>query len=259
METRSTKGFRQRVLRHLWKSLIFIISALLHRKVILKRCNKWLSQHFSSHLPPTDSSNGYIILKTITSLVRFPWQNPEHQKTHENHLKWATAPLQKNYPTTYCWYLKSCTTKDDDYPIVNRVFNHPRWLFGISSINSSHSFQKILCSLPFCVGLFFPTNHTHVEHRETMRCTPFQAPGYCGHNFSSWRRCGVVLYLVCGSWWFQPIWKILVKMGNLPQIRVKTKNIWNHHLEGDWSVVRYMNLLKKIIKEITLFIYLGWS
>ena len=32
------------------------------------------------------------------------------------------------------------------------------------------------------------------------------------------------------SWWFQPIWKILVKMGNLPQIGVNIKNIWNHHL-----------------------------
>ncbi len=32
------------------------------------------------------------------------------------------------------------------------------------------------------------------------------------------------------SWWFQPIWKILVKMGIFPQIGVKIKNIWNHHL-----------------------------
>ena len=28
------------------------------------------------------------------------------------------------------------------------------------------------------------------------------------------------------SWWFQPIWKILV--GNLPQIGVNMKNVWNH-------------------------------
>ena len=31
------------------------------------------------------------------------------------------------------------------------------------------------------------------------------------------------------SWWFQPIWKIAVKNGNLPQIGVKMKNIRNHH------------------------------
>ena len=32
------------------------------------------------------------------------------------------------------------------------------------------------------------------------------------------------------SWWFQPIWKVLVKMGIFPQIGVKIENIWNHHL-----------------------------
>ena len=28
------------------------------------------------------------------------------------------------------------------------------------------------------------------------------------------------------SWWFQPSWKISVKIGNLPQIGMKIKNIW---------------------------------
>ena len=31
------------------------------------------------------------------------------------------------------------------------------------------------------------------------------------------------------SWWFQPIWKTSVKIGNFPQIGMKIKNIWNHH------------------------------
>ena len=31
------------------------------------------------------------------------------------------------------------------------------------------------------------------------------------------------------SWWFQPSWKIFSQNGNLPQIGVKIKNIWNHH------------------------------
>ncbi len=31
------------------------------------------------------------------------------------------------------------------------------------------------------------------------------------------------------SWWFHPLWKILVKLDHLPQIGVKIKNIWNHH------------------------------
>ena len=32
------------------------------------------------------------------------------------------------------------------------------------------------------------------------------------------------------SWWFQPIWKNISQNGNPPQIGLKIKNIWNHHL-----------------------------
>ena len=35
------------------------------------------------------------------------------------------------------------------------------------------------------------------------------------------------------GWWFQPLWKILVKIGSFPQVGVKIKNIWNHHPETD--------------------------
>ena len=34
------------------------------------------------------------------------------------------------------------------------------------------------------------------------------------------------------SWWFQPIWKILVKLDHFPQVEVKIKQIWNHQLEN---------------------------
>ena len=40
------------------------------------------------------------------------------------------------------------------------------------------------------------------------------------------------LCVIHASWWFQPIWKILVShIGNLPQVGVKIKHIWNHHLD----------------------------
>ena len=52
--------------------------------------------------------------------------------------------------STYCWWTKSCSTKDDDYPIIYRVFNHPRWLFGILSINSIISWD-----LDYTLLLFF--------------------------------------------------------------------------------------------------------
>ena len=32
------------------------------------------------------------------------------------------------------------------------------------------------------------------------------------------------------GWWFQPSWKNMSQNENLPQIGVKIKNIWNHHL-----------------------------
>ena len=45
------------------------------------------------------------------------------------------------------------------------------------------------------------------------------------------------------SWWFQPIWKILVKP--LPQVWVKIKNIWNDHLDGGFFLRRVFFLFRK--------------
>ncbi len=52
------------------------------------------------------------------------------------------------------------------------------------------------------------------------------------------------------SWWFQPLWKILVKMGIFPNFRAEKQNIWNHHLEN------YYNKMlphPKILHKPTLF------
>ena len=40
------------------------------------------------------------------------------------------------------------------------------------------------------------------------------------------------------SWWLnQPIWKIRVKLDHLPQVKVKMKNLWNHHpANHKWSL-----------------------
>ena len=45
----------------------------------------------------------------------------------------------------------------------------------------------------------------------------------------------VELQLNKAGWWFQPHWKILGQNGNLPQVRVKINNIWNHYLERIWE------------------------
>ena len=41
----------------------------------------------------------------------------------------------------------------------------------------------------------------------------------------------IYIYIWFSGWWFQPIWKILYSQnGNLPQVGVKIKKNWNHHL-----------------------------
>ena len=40
------------------------------------------------------------------------------------------------------------------------------------------------------------------------------------------------------SRWFQPLWKILVKIKSFPQLRVKTKTIWNHYPEKQGVIFR---------------------
>ena len=39
------------------------------------------------------------------------------------------------------------------------------------------------------------------------------------------------------SWWFQPIWKIISQIGSSPQVGVKMKNIWNHHLVPEFDIL----------------------
>ena len=96
---------------------------------------------------------------------------------------------------------------------------------------------------------------SHTNHKVFLQWTPLHHQGY--HILPTNERSGEgfcpssIVLTVCNSsrlvrkdsighiykheqilssWWFQPIWKILYSQnGNLPQIGVKTKNIWNHH------------------------------
>ena len=59
----------------------------------------------------------------------------------------------------YCWWTKSCTTKDDGYPIIHRAltcFNHPRWC-RISSINSiNRLFRSNISDLSWKIATSHP-------------------------------------------------------------------------------------------------------
>ena len=48
-----------------------------------------------------------------------------------------------------------------------------------------------------------------------------------------WGTYSIIIPKPESSWWFQPLWKILVKLGNLPQVGVEIRNIWNHHPVND--------------------------
>ena len=66
-----------------------------------------------------------------------------------------------------------------------------------------------------------------------------------GKKQGNWKYLALWVYIVHGqftsqlvfwvtkkatSWWFPPIWKILVKLDDFPKQGWKLKNIWNHHL-----------------------------
>ena len=58
--------------------------------------------------------------------------------------------------------------------------------------------------------------------KKTRGVTPPISPKFLKTFFGEKKAAG---------WWLnQPIWKIFVKNGNLLQIGVNMKNIWNHHL-----------------------------
>ena len=54
------------------------------------------------------------------------------------------------------------------------------------------------------------------------------------------------------SWWLNRIHlKNMSQIGNLPQIGVKIKSIWNHHLdESQWSYCSHLKMLKPSLLEI---------
>ena len=68
-----------------------------------------------------------------------------------------------------------------------------------------------------------------------------------------WNKTSLSFKETYTSWWFQPIWKILVKFPNLPQIGVKINNIWNHHpvYPPPWSLHILEKIGRPAIGEVT--------
>ena len=63
---------------------------------------------------------------------------------------------------------------------------------------------------------------------EDITKTPKKTPWKLRMEQKGWR-----LWVITSWWLNQSIWKILVKLGNLPQVGVKRINLWNRH-PGHW-------------------------
>ena len=88
-------------------------------------------------------------------------------------------------------------------------------LLAKMAIQTAHEFSSFRYAQP---SYTLSTNVSKVEFTKKKN----KAVGFPPHDVMS-----------IPSWWFQPIWKILVKLcqiGSFPQIGMKIKNIWNHHL-----------------------------
>ena len=121
----------------------------------------------------------------------------------------------------YCWWLKSCTTKDDDYPIIYRVSTIP----GGAGLQPSTVWNVDFC--PNLMGNDFTFGNTELE---SVR----------GGRLGAW-------------WWYQgslPVIRILVKRVNREATKIlfpNTQLVWYIHLHEWWismvNVGRYTDIL----------------
>ena len=106
------------------------------------------------------------------------------------------------------------------------------------SIISYHVIQFV----SFCISYLEVTIGLWKDHL-LIRTT--KMPGTATQiNFSTWN--GPLSSPTFPSWWFQPIWKNISQIGNLPQIGEKIKNIWNHHpvsVEENKHILRWWMIL----------------
>ena len=56
------------------------------------------------------------------------------------------------------------------------------------------------------------------------------------------------------SWWFQPPLQHISQIGNLPQVGMKIKNVWNHHLEKQLSAIHLQIFVRRVLERV---VFLG--
>ena len=78
----------------------------------------WFANKCCKSLSSGLDSKGICLLNIMYIEVFTPWTEKVQRNIRTCRFSWETN-------ITYCWWTKSCTTKDDDYPIIYRVLTIP--------------------------------------------------------------------------------------------------------------------------------------
>ena len=104
-----------------------MLSAVLTMTIL----NTWTHTSSSWHLEPFFTSGTADILKVV-----FSWDGWYRLRWYDGWCKWDGSWILLEWACLftcwkiwdtwwYCWWTKSCTTKDDDYPTIHRVLAIP--------------------------------------------------------------------------------------------------------------------------------------
>ena len=142
--------------RSWWNQLICSMQKMCKSK------QKLISQSFSRRF--LTASNGIVGCLRCLFEHCFKMWNPSAKEKHLillHESSWSAHILSRQTPPQdfqYCWWTKSCTTKDDDYPIIYRVLTIPGGAgfrpstVSISDLTKSWSSEQ----LPACAQFNFP-------------------------------------------------------------------------------------------------------
>ena len=143
--------------------------------------------------------------------------NPE-APGHQHHWKESDPPTShrpKHHMTTW---LRGCETPWSGLPtpwdaMAFKVLSNPQSPSNVIKCVIYLYCLYFCCVFPLQIFNVFPTFATGIEIIHLFISSTYYT------STSSVR----------SSWWFQPIWKILVKLVHFPKKGWTIKNIWNHH------------------------------
>ncbi len=131
------------------------------------------------------------------------WNSPWEQKTENLRLRWLSYTLELECKNINVWWWK-----------LTDLLKH----FHVSQAVYRFLVEPGIDSKPFPITLQF-TSLPIWNPLDIWRKQRKTSHGLLSFQFSS-----------STKWWFQPIWKILVKLDHFPRDRGENQKYWNHHL-----------------------------